>query len=120
MQPIILIIHVIAAIGVISLVLLQHGKGADAGASFGSGASNTMFGSTGSLPFLMKVTAILAVIFFVTSMTLSYMVAKAQKSKAGMMSVPAVQQSVKQPATSVMDIPSVNTPVSGSSQDDKK
>jgi preprotein translocase subunit SecG len=74
MQALILIIHILVAISLIALVLLQHGKGADAGAAFGSGASNTMFGSTGSLPFLIKVTAVLAAIFFASSMALSYMV----------------------------------------------
>jgi preprotein translocase subunit SecG len=73
MQALILVIHVLVAISLIALVLLQHGKGADVGAAFGSGASNTMFGSTGSLPFLIKLTAILAAIFFATSLALSYL-----------------------------------------------
>lgn len=73
MQALILIIHVLVAISLIGLVLLQHGKGADVGAAFGSGASNTMFGSTGSLPFLIKLTAILAAVFFATSLALSYL-----------------------------------------------
>jgi preprotein translocase subunit SecG len=72
MQQLILILHVIVAIGIIALVLLQHGKGADVGATFGSGASNTVFGSQGSLPFLMKLTVLLGAIFFMTSITLSY------------------------------------------------
>lgn len=73
MQSIILIIHVLIAVCLIGLVLLQHGKGADAGAAFGSGASNTMFGSVGTTPFLMKVTIILAAGFFATSIGLSYL-----------------------------------------------
>lgn len=73
MSQIILIIHVLAALSLIALVLLQHGKGADAGAAFGSGASNTMFGSVGTMPFLMKITVILATIFFATSISLSYL-----------------------------------------------
>src|ERR1700676_2242673 len=73
MQPLMLIFHMIIAFILIILILLQHCKGADMGASFGSGASQTMFGSSGSLPFLIKVTAILAAIFFATSVTLSYL-----------------------------------------------
>lgn len=73
MQQLILIIHVLAALSIIALVLMQHGRGADVGASFGSGSSNTMFGSVGTLPFLMKVTTICAAIFFITSLSLSYL-----------------------------------------------
>ena len=74
MQQLILILHVLIAISLITLILLQHGKGADAGASFGGGSSNTMFGSIGPAPFLMKVTAILAALFFSTSLFLVYLV----------------------------------------------
>ena len=79
MQELIFIIHILAAVALIILVLMQHGKGADAGASFGSGASNTVFGSIGSMPFLIKVTAIIAAIFFVTSLSLGCIVAKEAK-----------------------------------------
>ncbi len=74
MEQIIIVIHVIVAVMLIGLVLVQHGKGADVGAAFGSGSSNTMFGSQGALPFLMKVTALLAALFFATSLTMSYLV----------------------------------------------
>ncbi|WP_267256959.1 preprotein translocase subunit SecG [Coxiella endosymbiont of Ornithodoros maritimus] len=73
MQSVILIIHVLIAVSLIALVLLQHGKGADAGAAFGSTSSNTMFGSVGATPFLMKVTIFLAAAFFATSIGLSYL-----------------------------------------------
>jgi len=73
MQTIILIIHVLVAISIVVLVLLQHGKGADVGATFGGGGSQTMFGSAGSMSFFMKLTAVLAAIFFATSLTLSYL-----------------------------------------------
>jgi preprotein translocase subunit SecG len=68
----ILVIHVIAAAGLIGLVLLQHGKGADMGAAFGSGASGSLFGSSGSANFLSRTTAVLAAVFFLTSMGLTY------------------------------------------------
>jgi preprotein translocase subunit SecG len=71
MESVIIFVHVIAAIGITGLVLMQHGKGADMGASFGSGASQTMFGSVGSGNALTKSTAWLATVFFVTSLTLA-------------------------------------------------
>lgn len=107
MQALILIIHVIAAISIIALVLLQHGKGADAGAAFGSGASGTMFGSTGALPFLIKLTAILAAIFFATSLALSYF-ATPHKSESEMVVPPSsvVPSSPTQNNSVVPSVPS--------------
>lgn len=70
---IVLTVHVIAGLGVIGLVLMQHGKGADMGAAFGSGASGSLFGSSGSANFLSRTTAALAAVFFVTSLGLSYL-----------------------------------------------
>lgn len=72
MHTVIVIAHILAALSVIGLVLLQQGKGADAGAAFGSGASATVFGSRGSGSFLTRSTAILATIFFLTSLSLAY------------------------------------------------
>jgi preprotein translocase subunit SecG len=71
MESLILIVHVLLAISVIALVLLQQGKGADMGASFGSGASQTVFGSGGSGNFMTRTTAVLATFFFVTSFALA-------------------------------------------------
>ena len=73
MENIVLVIHVLAACGVIGLVLLQHGKGADMGASFGSGASGSLFGVSGSSNFMSRATAGFVFVFFVTSLTLAYM-----------------------------------------------
>ena len=70
---ILLVIHVIVSIAMVGLILLQQGKGADAGAAFGSGASGTVFGSQGSASFLSRATAILATAFFVLSLTLAYL-----------------------------------------------
>ncbi|HEY9448002.1 MAG TPA: preprotein translocase subunit SecG [Burkholderiales bacterium] len=72
MEILILVIHVFAAVAIIGLVLLQHGKGADAGAAFGGGASGSVFGATGSANFLSRATAILAAVFFSTSLGLTY------------------------------------------------
>ena len=70
---VILIIHVILALGLISIILIQHGKGADAGAAFGSGAAGAVFGARGAHSFLYKLTAGLAIGFFITSIFLAYL-----------------------------------------------
>ena len=72
MHTAVLVLHVIAAIGIIALVLLQHGKGADVGAAFGSGSAGSLFGSAGASNFLSKSTAGLAALFFATSLGLTY------------------------------------------------
>jgi preprotein translocase subunit SecG len=71
-HTLILVVHVVVAVALVALVLLQQGKGADAGAAFGSGASATMFGARGSASFLSRTTAALATTFFLTSLTLAY------------------------------------------------
>ena len=73
MQTIILAVHIVIAVSLVILILLQTGKGAEMGAAFGSGASGTVFGSRGSASFLTRTTAILAAAFFVTSLTLAYL-----------------------------------------------
>jgi preprotein translocase subunit SecG len=75
---IVLVVHVAAALGIIGLVLLQHGKGADVGAAFGSGASGSLFGATGSANFLSRTTGVLAVVFFCTSLALAYLATNRQ------------------------------------------
>jgi preprotein translocase subunit SecG len=72
MQTILTVFHLFLAIGLIGLILIQHGRGADAGAAFGSGASATVFGAQGSGSFLSRATAILAALFFVTSIVMAY------------------------------------------------
>lgn len=72
LETVIIILHLLVAFGVIVFVLVQHGKGADMGASFGSGASNTVFGSQGSANFLSRTTAILVTVFFLTSLALAF------------------------------------------------
>ncbi len=72
METLVWVVHFIVAIAVIALVLLQHGKGADMGAAFGSGSSGSLFGATGSANFLSRSTAILATLFFLTSLGLAY------------------------------------------------
>ena len=90
-------IHVVVAVVLIGLVLIQHGKGADIGAAFGSGASNTLFGSQGTGGFLFKLTGGLAMTFFVTSLTLSYLVST-QYQKTEQQAIP---QQTNVPVSSV-------------------
>jgi preprotein translocase subunit SecG len=79
MQHIVLFIHLILSFTLIGLVLLQHGKGADAGAAFGSGSSGTVFGSQGTGTFLSKLTTIIACLFAVTSISLTLLANRAAK-----------------------------------------
>lgn len=91
MFNVILAIHIIVAIAMIGLILIQHGKGADAGASFGAGSSGTVFGAAGSANFLTRTTAVLAVIFFTTSLTLAVH-ARKQADSQYKLDVPASSQ----------------------------
>src|SRR5512140_1575777 len=68
----VLAVQILTALGMIGLILLQHGKGADMGAAFGSGASGSLFGATGSANFLSRTTAVLAAVFFVCTLALAY------------------------------------------------
>ena len=72
MQTLVLVLHMLAAGTIIVLVLLQHGKGADMGAAFGSGSAGSLFGSAGAANFLSRSTAFLAAVFFATSLALAY------------------------------------------------
>jgi len=73
---ILIVVHVLVALAIIGLVLLQHGKGADMGSGFGGGASSSLFGATGSANFLSRTTAVLATIFFLLSLALAYVATK--------------------------------------------
>ncbi len=99
MEVVLLSLHVLFAIAIIALVLLQQGKGADAGAAFGGGggsASQTVFGSQGSGNFLTKSTSTLAILFFATSLGLA-MYAKQQAENAEQAGLPQVQEQVEAP-----------------------
>jgi preprotein translocase subunit SecG len=120
MQTIVVVVHVIVAIVIVGLILLQQGKGADAGASFGAGASQTVFGSSGSGNFLVRATTIGATIFFVTSLSLAIF-AKNQSTLGGAVnSSPLANEELLQDASPVVsDVPQLEVePVSSSSQDD--
>lgn len=97
MFTIVLVLHIIIAISMIGLILIQHGKGADAGASFGAGAAGTVFGAAGSANFLTKATTILAGLFFVTSLALASHARKEAQDQLRL-DVPAVQSEPVAPA----------------------
>jgi len=98
LHNVILVIHVLVAIAVVGLVLIQQGKGADAGAAFGGGASSTVFGSQGSSSFLTRATGILATIFFITSLSLAYL--STQKVKTSSVVDTVKEQVIDVPAAS--------------------
>lgn len=97
LQTVVLVVNIISALAVILLVLMQHGKGADMGAAFGSGSAGSLFGSSGSANFLSRTTAICAIIFFATCIALAAMLTPKQtNSDLGVMG--SVQTGSAQPA----------------------
>jgi preprotein translocase subunit SecG len=111
------VLQIVSALGVILLVLLQHGKGADMGAAFGSGASGSLFGATGSANFLSRLTAAMAAVFFVSTLALAFFANDRPSSGGSLMegvTTPAVPPS---PASSVPSLPgtapSGSTPPAG-------
>lgn len=106
MQELILLLHVCVCVALIALVLLQQGKGAEAGAAFGggAGASQTFFGSQGATSFLVKFTAGLATVFFVTSLTLGIYASKNLSLTIGQDVMGQLSQPAKNEANSVGDV----------------
>ena len=100
-----MIVHLFLCVGIVGLVLLQRGKGADAGAGFGAGASGTVFGARGSASFLSRTTAILATLFFVTCLTLAYLGNSQVKTTSVLDQV--VDPAVSVPVTQGVQIPAV-------------
>jgi len=96
MESVLQVIHVLAVIAIIVLVLLQHGKGADAGAAFGGGNSAGLFGASGSANFLSRATAILATLFFCTSLALTWMSNRTARS-AGVVESAPVERTAPDP-----------------------
>lgn len=103
MELFLLVLHVVAALAIVGLVLLQHGKGADVGAAFGTGSAGSVFGSAGSANFLSRATAILALVFFLTSLGLTYVSSRRSDSRGVMADRPASTQSA--PAQVPVDAP---------------
>lgn len=108
----ILLGHVLLALALIALILLQHGKGADAGAAFGSGASSTVFGSQGSGSFMSRATKWLAILFFITSGSLAYLASDRQATVVpSVMDVEPVIESRDEPEDQLdEDLPPIDAP----------
>lgn len=92
LYQIIIVIHILLGLGIIGLVLMQHGRGADAGAAFGSGASGSVFGAQGSASFLSRTTAIFASLFFITSLGLAFLSGYQGKKNDIILDAPAKEQ----------------------------
>ena len=100
MQTLVLVIHVLAAAGIVVLVLLQHGKGADMGAAFGSGSAGSLFGSAGAANFLSRTTAILAALFIFTSLGLGILATRGHSDELSLMGSPAASTAPLKPGAS--------------------
>jgi len=96
-ETLVLVLHVLAALAIIGLVLIQHGKGADMGSGFGSGASTTVFGSGGAGNFMTRLTTGIVIAFFLTSFGLAFF-AKEKSVAARDLGIPAVEQREELPA----------------------
>jgi preprotein translocase subunit SecG len=108
MESILVVVHLLLAIGLVVLILMQHGKGADMGAAFGSGASASVFGSRGASNFLSRSTAVLATVFFITSLALAYFAMQSSEPETlmeGIAAPAAVQQESDLPP--IEDLPLV-------------
>jgi preprotein translocase subunit SecG len=106
-------LHVLVALVIIGLVLLQHGKGADMGSGFGGGSSGSLFGATGSANFLSRATAVLATVFFLTSLGLAYLATNKPKTGGGVLDAVKSQPAVpaeKAAEKSVPDKPAAEIP----------
>jgi preprotein translocase subunit SecG len=105
-QTTVLIVHTLIALGIIALVLLQRGKGAEAGAAFGAGASGTVFGAQGSTNFFSRATAILATAFFATSLSLAYISSQRTGAPESLLeSMPLTETEQQQEAMPVDEVP---------------
>ncbi|TRZ69818.1 MAG: preprotein translocase subunit SecG [Rhodocyclaceae bacterium] len=108
--PLALTLHILVGLSVIGLVLIQHGKGADMGAAFGGGASGSLFGASGSANFMSRTTGVLAAIFFLTSLGLSYMATNRVRAPVSVMDT--VKTDTAPPASPVPGTPAkVDAPV---------
>src|SRR5690554_1020729 len=107
MDALILVFHVVVSLFLIDLILIQHGKGADAGAAFGGGgggASGSLFGSQGSASFLSRTSAILATVFFITSLSLAYMAGKTDRVQSVTDSI-VIEQPVEESPVDLPEFP---------------
>ncbi len=115
MEQLILVVHILAALAIIGLILVQQGKGADMGASFGAGASQTLFGASGSGNVLTRSTAILATVFFLTSLALAFVAKNSGTSSEDLIEVPVLEESRDIAPVPVGDMPMGDMPAAPAS-----
>jgi preprotein translocase subunit SecG len=114
---VVLTVHILVALAIIGLVLMQHGKGADMGAAFGSGASGSLFGASGSANFLSRTTGVLATVFFVTSLTLAYVASNKPKTSGSLMQESVQSQPVTQSAPAASEAPAGSVDAASKAKD---
>jgi preprotein translocase subunit SecG len=107
---VLIITHVLVALAIIGLVLLQHGKGADMGSGFGGGASGSLFGATGSANFLSRATAVLAALFFLLSLSLAYVATRRPAEEGGGVIDVIRKQQMERPAPKAEEKPAAQPP----------
>ena len=119
---VLIVLHVLSALGIIGLVLLQHGKGADMGSGFGGGASGSLFGATGSANFLSRATAVLAAIFFALSLALAWVATRKPTDQGGGV-IDAIRDKQTQPVkpeAKQQDKPAADVPKPPAPTDERK
>jgi preprotein translocase subunit SecG len=114
LATLVMIVQVISALIIVGLVLLQHGKGADMGASFGSGASGSLFGATGSSNFLSKSTGVAVAVFFIATLILTSFGANKAPSVGVMDNLPAAKSAPAAASSAAASVPAVTVPASTS------
>ena len=114
--PLVLSVHLLVGLATIGLVLIQHGKGADMGAAFGSGASGSLFGASGSANFMSRTTAWFAAVFFITSLTLSYLATNRPKVASSVMDTVKTQTA---PTPAKTAVPAASTTPASAPTDSK-
>jgi len=120
LTTVLIVLHILLALAIIGLVLLQHGKGADMGSGFGGGASGSLFGATGSANFLSRATAVLAAIFFTLSLALAYVATRRPAEEGGGVIDVIRKQQVEKPAPKAEEKPAAQPAPASEGAKDKQ
>jgi preprotein translocase subunit SecG len=116
---VIIAVHVLVALAIIGLVLLQHGKGADMGSGFGGGSSSSLFGATGSANFLSRATAVLATVFFLLSLALGYIASTTPRDSGSVVDRAPAKKEAEQKQSPAQDKPAAAPGAPGDAAKDK-
>ena len=120
LTTVLIVLHILLALAIIGLVLLQHGKGADMGSGFGGGASGSLFGATGSANFLSRATAVLAALFFTLSLALAYVATRRPAEEGGGVIDVIRKQQVEKPAPKAEEKPAAQPAPASEGAKDKQ